>query len=167
MVIAFQFVAPWSGRFYSLWDTGYAKIHIPIIASVSEHQPTTWFSFFFDLHILVCTFPVGLWYTIKHINDERVFVVLYAISAVYFAGVMVRLMLTLTPVVCILSGVAFSGLLDVFLKEDNAADKLQNDEQNDQPTERKQLYDKVSVKFGVFAYEQLFKHEHNEPNRCL
>ena len=45
-------VAGWSGRFYSLWDTGYAKIHIPIIASVSEHQPTTWVSFFFDLHIL-------------------------------------------------------------------------------------------------------------------
>ena len=66
-------VAPWSGRFYSLWDTGYAKIHIPIIASVSEHQPTTWFSFFFDLHILVTTFPVGLWYCIKRINDERVF----------------------------------------------------------------------------------------------
>lgn len=66
-------IAPWSGRFYSLWDTGYAKIHIPIIASVSEHQPTTWFSFFFDLHILVTTFPVGLWYCIKNINDERVF----------------------------------------------------------------------------------------------
>jgi dolichyl-diphosphooligosaccharide--protein glycosyltransferase len=66
-------IAPWSGRFYSLWDTGYAKIHIPIIASVSEHQPTTWFSFFFDLHILAPVFPVGLWYCIKNINDERVF----------------------------------------------------------------------------------------------
>lgn len=66
-------IAPWSGRFYSLWDTGYAKIHIPIIASVSEHQPTTWFSFFFDFHILVTTFPVGLWYCIKNVSDERVF----------------------------------------------------------------------------------------------
>lgn len=66
-------VAPWSGRFYSLWDTGYAKIHIPIIASVSEHQPTTWFSFFFDLHVLVAMFPVGLWYCITYVNDERVF----------------------------------------------------------------------------------------------
>ena len=60
-------------RFYSLWDTGYAKIHIPIIASVSEHQPTTWFSFFFDLHILVATFPAGLWYCIKEVDDSRVF----------------------------------------------------------------------------------------------
>lgn len=67
------YIAPWSGRFYSLWDTGYAKIHIPIIASVSEHQPTTWFSFFFDLHVLVTTFPVGLWYCIQNVNDERVF----------------------------------------------------------------------------------------------
>uniref|UniRef100_A0A915HSC2 dolichyl-diphosphooligosaccharide--protein glycotransferase n=1 Tax=Romanomermis culicivorax TaxID=13658 RepID=A0A915HSC2_ROMCU len=67
------YIAPWSGRFYSLWDTGYAKIHIPIIASVSEHQPTTWVSFFFDLHILAAVFPAGVWYCIKNINDERVF----------------------------------------------------------------------------------------------
>ena len=31
-------IAPWTGRFYSLFDTEYAKKHIPIIASVSEHQ---------------------------------------------------------------------------------------------------------------------------------
>ena len=113
-------VAPWSGRFYSLWDTGYAKIHIPIIASVSEHQPTTWFSFFFDLHILACVFPAGLWYCIKKINDERVFIVLYALSAVYFAGVMVRLMLTLTPCVCILAAIAFSQLFDLYLREEDS-----------------------------------------------
>lgn len=57
----------------SKFALSYAKIHIPIIASVSEHQPTTWVSFFFDLHILVCTFPAGLWFCIKNINDERVF----------------------------------------------------------------------------------------------
>lgn len=112
------YIAPWSGRFYSLWDTGYAKIHIPIIASVSEHQPTTWFSFFFDLHLLVSTFPVGLWYCIKYVNDERVFIILYAITASYFAGVMVRLMLTLTPVVCVLSAIAFSECFSYCLKDD-------------------------------------------------
>ena len=102
-----------------MWDTGYAKIHIPIIASVSEHQPTPWFSFFFDLHILACVFPAGLWHCIKNINDERVFIVLYAVSAVYFAGVMVRLMLTLTPCVCILSAIAFSRLFELYLKEED------------------------------------------------
>jgi len=47
-------------------------------------------------------------------------VVLYALSAVYFAGVMVRLMLTLTPAVCILSGIAFSKIFENYLKEDSS-----------------------------------------------
>lgn len=113
------YIAPWSGRFYSLWDTGYAKVHIPIIASVSEHQPTTWFSFFFDLHILVAVYPIGLWLCIKQVNDERIFIALYAITASYFAGVMVRLMLTLTPVVCVLSAIPFSELFSQSLREDD------------------------------------------------
>jgi len=142
-------VAPWSGRFYSLWDTGYAKIHIPIIASVSEHQPTTWFSFFFDLHILACVFPVGLWYCIKNVNDERVFIILYAISAVYFAGVMVRLMLTLTPCVCILAAIAFSKLFSIYLKEDETP----KDEDPETNEKNGRLYDKAG-KIRKMKHEQ-------------
>ena len=44
-------------------------------------------------------------------------VVLYAVSAVYFAGVMVRLMLTLTPVVCILAAIGISSTLDHYLND--------------------------------------------------
>lgn len=36
---------------------------------------------------------------------------LYGITAVYFSGVMVRLMLVLAPAVCCLSGVAISDIL--------------------------------------------------------
>uniref|UniRef100_A0A0V0JAZ8 dolichyl-diphosphooligosaccharide--protein glycotransferase n=2 Tax=Schistocephalus solidus TaxID=70667 RepID=A0A0V0JAZ8_SCHSO len=110
-------IAPWSGRFYSLWDTGYAKIHIPIISSVSEHQPTTWVSFFFDLHVLVAVFPAGVWFCFSDLSDERVFVILYAIFASYFAGVMVRLILTLAPIVCVLAAIAFSRVFDLYLNE--------------------------------------------------
>uniref|UniRef100_M3ZKC8 Dolichyl-diphosphooligosaccharide--protein glycosyltransferase subunit STT3B n=1 Tax=Xiphophorus maculatus TaxID=8083 RepID=M3ZKC8_XIPMA len=139
------YIAPWSGRFYSLWDTGYAKIHIPIIASVSEHQPTTWVSFFFDLHILVCTFPAGLWFCIRNINDERVFVALYAISAVYFAGVMVRLMLTLTPVVCMLSAVAFSSVFEHYLGDDMKRQSPPAEDSSDEDDRKNagNLYDKA------------------------
>ena len=51
-------VAPWTGRFYSLLDPSYAKNNIPIIASVSEHQPTAWSSFYFDLQVLIPFFVV-------------------------------------------------------------------------------------------------------------
>ena len=109
------YIAPWGGRFYSLWDTGYAKIHIPIIASVSEHQPTAWPAYFFDLNMLVWLFPAGVYLCFQQLKDEHVFVVVYAVFASYFSGVMVRLMLTLTPIVCVAAAVALSQLLDVFL----------------------------------------------------
>jgi len=108
-------IAPWTGRFYSLWDTGYAKIHIPIIASVSEHQPTAWPAYFFDLNLLIWLFPAGVYLCFQKLADEQVFVVVYSILASYFSGVMVRLMLTLTPIVCVAAALALSSLLDTYL----------------------------------------------------
>lgn len=127
-------IAPWTGRFYSLWDTGYAKIHIPvrdmllhrsradtgsqneqIIASVSEHQPTAWPSFFFDLNLLIYLFPAGIYLCFRELRDEHVFVIVYAIVGSYFAGVMVRLMLTLTPVVCISAAVVVARYFETFI----------------------------------------------------
>ena len=77
---------------------------------------------------------------------------LYATTAVYFAGVMVRLMLTLTPVVCILAAIAFSVTLDNYLLDDRpsqnkkaASDEAEVDgnvEENDKKR-RKDLYEKV------------------------
>ncbi|KAG0349503.1 oligosaccharyl transferase stt3 subunit [Podila humilis] len=110
-------IAPFTGRFYSLYDTGYAKIHIPIIASVSEHQPTAWTSFFFDLQMLIFLFPAGVYLCFKELKDEHVFIILYSVFASYFAGVMVRLMLTLTPVVCVSAAIAYSTLLDTYLEK--------------------------------------------------
>lgn len=112
-------IAPWTGRFYSLWDTGYAKIHIPIIASVSEHQPTAWPAFFFDLNLLIWLFPAGVYMCFRELKDEQVFIVIYAVLASYFAGVMVRLMLTLTPVVCVAAALALSSILDTYLLADS------------------------------------------------
>ncbi|EPT01100.1 hypothetical protein FOMPIDRAFT_159423 [Fomitopsis schrenkii] len=108
-------IAPWTGRFYSLWDTGYAKKYIPIIASVSEHQPTAWPSFFMDLQLLIFLFPAGVVLCFRELRDEHVFVIIYAVVASYFAGVMVRLMLTLTPCVCVCAAVAFSSVLDTYI----------------------------------------------------
>lgn len=108
-------IAPWTGRFYSLWDTSYAKIHIPIIASVSEHQPTPWASFFFDMHFLVWLFPVGVFVCFQELSNEAVFIIIYSVLASYFAGVMIRLMLTLSPVVCICAGLTLGKICGIYM----------------------------------------------------
>jgi hypothetical protein len=64
---------------------------VPIIASVSEHQPTAWPSFFFDLQMLIFIFPAGLFICFRQLTDGHVFIIIYAALASYFAGVMVRL----------------------------------------------------------------------------
>lgn len=110
-------IAPWTGRFYTLLDPSYAKNHIPIIASVSEHQPTSWSSFYFDLQILVFLFPAGLYFCFSNLSDANIFLILYGVTSIYFAGVMVRLMLVLAPVMCILSGIAVSSMLNVYMKQ--------------------------------------------------
>ncbi|EER34400.1 oligosaccharyl transferase STT3 subunit [Candida tropicalis MYA-3404] len=112
---ALGWIAPWTGRFYSLWDTNYAKIHIPIIASVSEHQPTAWPAFFFDTSMLIWLFPAGIYLLFQELKDEHVFIIIYSVLCSYFAGVMVRLMLTLTPVICVTGAIALSKLFDVYL----------------------------------------------------
>lgn len=46
-------LSPHTGRSLSLLDPTYASKYIPIIASVSEHQPPNWTSYIMDLHMLV------------------------------------------------------------------------------------------------------------------
>uniref|UniRef100_A0A1X7UBE6 Dolichyl-diphosphooligosaccharide--protein glycosyltransferase subunit STT3A n=1 Tax=Amphimedon queenslandica TaxID=400682 RepID=A0A1X7UBE6_AMPQE len=130
-------ISPWTGRFYSLLDPSYAKNNIPIIASVSEHQPTTWSSFYFDLQMLVFMFPVGLYFCFSKLTDANVFIILYGVTSIYFAGVMVRLMLVLAPVMCILSGIAVSGILSVYMKNvevlDNKVKKTKKQQDSTYP----------------------------------
>lgn len=68
-------------------------------------------------------------------------VILYALSAVYFAGVMVRLMLTLTPVVCVLAAIAFSKTFEVYLKDDSKTKTVDTTEGEKEKNGK--YYDKV------------------------
>jgi dolichyl-diphosphooligosaccharide--protein glycosyltransferase len=88
---------------------------VPIIASVSEHQPTAWPAFFFDLEMLIFFFPAGVFWCFRELRDEHVFMIIYATLSAYFAGVMVRLMLVITPIVCVSAAIAFSHLLEAYI----------------------------------------------------
>ncbi|KAK9269232.1 hypothetical protein L1049_001002 [Liquidambar formosana] len=106
----------WSGRSLSLLDPTYASKYIPIIASVSEHQPPTWPSYFMDINVLAFLVPAGIIACFLPLSDASSFVVLYIVTSVYFSGVMVRLMLVFAPAACIMSGIALSEAFDVLTR---------------------------------------------------
>lgn len=65
--------------------------------------------------MLIWLFPAGIYLCFQELRDEHVFVIIYSVLCSYFAGVMVRLMLTLTPVICIAGAIALSKLFDIYL----------------------------------------------------
>ncbi|XP_006353484.1 dolichyl-diphosphooligosaccharide--protein glycosyltransferase subunit STT3A [Solanum tuberosum] len=130
----------WSGRSLSLLDPTYASKYIPIIASVSEHQPPTWPSYFMDINVLAFLVPAGIIACFLPLTDASSFVILYLVTSVYFSGVMVRLMLVLAPAACIMSGIALSSAFGVFTrsikfasigKQADAGDNVDGVTQND------------------------------------
>jgi len=101
-----------SGRSMTLLDPTYAKKYVPIIASVSEHQPTSWSSYFFDLGYLYVFMPIGFYYCLVHkCTLGKLFLAMYGVLATYFSCVMIRLMLVLAPVACILAAIAISEIM--------------------------------------------------------
>ncbi|KAK1421027.1 hypothetical protein QVD17_23074 [Tagetes erecta] len=115
-VVASSPTKGWSGRSLSLLDPTYASKYIPIIASVSEHQPPTWPSYFMDINVLAFLVPAGIIACFSPLSDASSFVILYIVMSVYFSGVMVRLMLVFAPAACIMSGIALSDAFDVLTR---------------------------------------------------
>ena len=101
-----------SGRSMTLLDPTYAKKYVPIIASVSEHQPTSWHTYYFDLGFIFVFVPIGFYYCLVHkCTLGKLFLAMYGVLATYFSCVMIRLMLVLAPVACILAAIAISEIL--------------------------------------------------------
>ena len=100
-----------TGRLKSLLG---ATSNIAIVKSVSEHQPTKWVTFFLDLHVMVALAPVGIYYCLWSVSDLSIFFVLYMLFSAYFASIMIRLMLVISPIACVLAGIGVSETMLTF-----------------------------------------------------
>jgi dolichyl-diphosphooligosaccharide--protein glycosyltransferase len=87
-----------------------------IFASVAEHLPSPWSSFYNTLYMLIFFFPLGLYFLFKRGRDEDWLLVLYGVTTVYFTGSMIRLSLILALGVSLLAAVAVNGILAPFSK---------------------------------------------------
>jgi len=87
-----------------------------ILASVAEHLPSPWGSFYNTLLILIFFFPLGLYFLFKRGRDEDWFILFYGVASVYFAGSMIRLGLILAPGVALLAAVAAYNILSPYAK---------------------------------------------------
>ena len=86
-----------------------------LIQSVQEHRPATWGSFYYDLGIGILFVPVGLYFIVQNPTNRNIFLAIFGLTAIYFAGSMARLTLLLAPAVALLWAVALVQLIKPFV----------------------------------------------------
>jgi len=83
--------------------------------SVQEQRPAAWGSFYYDIGIGLFFVPVGLYFAVQNPTNRNIFLCIFGLTSVYFAGSMVRLTLLMAPVFSILWALALVQLLGPFI----------------------------------------------------
>jgi len=103
LVFWYQGIAtPLVAKFLAVMDPG-RRLDMPLVESVAEHRPATWASFFHESGILLFLGIFGFFFVAQRRRDSDIFLLLFGLSAVYFAGSLVRLTLVLAPALSILA----------------------------------------------------------------
>jgi dolichyl-diphosphooligosaccharide--protein glycosyltransferase len=85
-----------------------------LVQSVQEHKPATWGSFYYDLGIGLLFVPIGLYFTLQNPTNRNIFLAIFGVTAIYFAGSMVRLTLLMAPACSLLWALALVQLIKPF-----------------------------------------------------
>jgi dolichyl-diphosphooligosaccharide--protein glycosyltransferase len=86
-----------------------------LVQSVQEHQASTWGSFYYDVGIGLLFIPVGLYFAVQNPTNRNIFMVIFGLTSIYFAGSFVRLSLLMAPAVCILWALALVQMVKPFV----------------------------------------------------
>ncbi len=86
-----------------------------LLQSVQEHRPATWGSFYYDLGIGILFVPIGFFFALQNPTNRNVFLVIFGLTSIYFAGSFVRLTLLMAPAVSILWALALVKLVKPFV----------------------------------------------------
>lgn len=103
-----------AGKFLTVLDP-LLRSASPLTESVAEHGITAWGSMYYDLGILILFFVVGLYFIARNLINKNLFLLLFGLTALYFAGSMVRLLYLLAPAFGVIAAIGIVGILRPFI----------------------------------------------------
>jgi dolichyl-diphosphooligosaccharide--protein glycosyltransferase len=113
LVAAFGDITAIAEKFSAALDP-FQRASQPLVESVAEHQGITWSSLYGELGIGALFFIVGIYFALKNPTNRNVFLVIFGLTTLYFAGSMVRLLILLAPAFALLVSVGALGILKPF-----------------------------------------------------
>jgi len=112
------YIAPLGAKFWSVinpFERMGEEAGQQLVQSVQEHRPAGWGSFYYDIGIGLFFVPVGLFFAVQNPTNRNIFLCIFGITSVYFAGSMVRLTLLMAPAFSLLWALALVQLLGPFI----------------------------------------------------
>ncbi|RLI08486.1 hypothetical protein DRO42_06255 [Candidatus Bathyarchaeota archaeon] len=110
----FGVIRPLSGKFLSVLDPSKRSMS-PLLESVAEHKRAVWAGFFRDFGLTLSLALFGAYFALRKMEPRRLFGLLFFLSAIYFAGSMIRLSLILSIPVSLMGAYGLKELLTPFV----------------------------------------------------
>ena len=107
-------IQPLAGRYESILNP-FERLTNPIVVSVQEHRPAAWGTLYYDLGIGILFIPVGFYFATQNPTNRNIYLILFGLTAIYFASAFVRLTLILAPALCLLWALALVRVLRPFI----------------------------------------------------
>ena len=102
-----------AGKFITVLDP-FIRAASPLIDSVAEQRISAWGNLYIELGIAILFFLVGLYFVLKNPTNRNIFLLLFAVTSLYFAASMVRLLVLFAPAFAIIAGIGIISILKPF-----------------------------------------------------
>ena len=103
-----------TGKFITVLDP-FIRAGSPLIDSVAEQRIAAWGNLYLEVGITVLFFFVGLYFALKNPTNRNIFLLLFAVTSLYFAASMIRLLVLFAPAFGIIAGIGIVTMLKPFV----------------------------------------------------
>ena len=101
---------PLTGKFLSVLNPS-KRPESPLLESVAEHKRAVWTSFFMDFGFILPLSVFGCYIALRGLDERKLYALLFYLTALYFAGSMIRLTLILSIPAALMASYALVELL--------------------------------------------------------
>ena len=102
-----------TGKFITVLDP-FVRAASPLVDSVAEQRIAAWGNVYIEVGISILFFLVGLYFVLRNPTNRNIFLLLFAVTSLYFAFSMIRLLVLFAPAFAIIAAIGIMSLLKPF-----------------------------------------------------
>lgn len=87
---------------------------IALVASVAEHIPSPWSSFYYNTLVPLMLIPLGVYFSFKRASIADILLVILTLTLFYFTGSMIRIILIFAPAAALMGAYGLVNVLEIF-----------------------------------------------------